>query len=145
MAVKSKQIGFLFDTIYIGKSSEQEPFTDGKFFFTIKVDYPLTDNIPNKLIELTKELNVLHTESNRSDCHLYGILAWPPKKMEYKRFFADLPDNLDDLVTLSNKIEIPLNIALNTYFSKKLHLLAGIPITLVIPRPLKRLKFRIKS
>jgi len=127
--------GFCLIPYTLIKSSEQEPFTDGKSFFSIKVDYPLTDNIPNKLIELTKELNVLHTENNRSDCHLYGILAWPPKKMIYKKFFADLPDNLDDLVTLSDKIEIPVNIALNTYFSKNLHLLAGIPITLVIPRP----------
>jgi proteasome lid subunit RPN8/RPN11 len=132
--------GFCFVPYILLKSSEKEPFIDGKSFFTIKMENPLTDNIPNKIIELKKEINAFHTDSNRSDCHLYGILAWPPKKMIYKRFFADLPGKLDEMVSFSDKIEIPLNKGLNSYFSKNLHLLAGIPITLVIPRPQHVLK-----
>jgi hypothetical protein len=133
--------GFCFVPYVLLNNSEKEPFTTRKYTFTLRKEYSLlTDKIPNKIIELNKEINAYHTENNRSDCYLYGILAWPPKNEIYKRFFADLPESLDQLITLSDKIDIPLKKALHSFFANNLHLMAGIPITLVIPRPQKVLK-----
>jgi len=132
--------GFCIVPYVLLKNPEKEPLVGIKSSFTIKVEYPLTENIPAKIIELNKEINSLYSETNQSDRYLFGILAWPPKKMIYKRFFADLPDTLEKLVTISDELEIPLQRAVNTYLSKNLQLLAGIPITLVIPRPQNILK-----
>jgi hypothetical protein len=132
--------GFSIVPYILLKNPEKEPLVGIKSSFTIKVEYPFAENIPAKIIELKKEINSLYSETNPSDRYLFGILAWPPKKMIYKKFFADLPNTLEKLVTISNEIEIPLESALYSYLSKDFQLLAGIPITLVIPRPQNILK-----
>lgn len=133
--------GFCFVPYVLLNNPEIEPFTTRKYTFTLRKEHSLlTNKIPNKMIELNKQINAYHTENNRSDCYLYGILAWPPKNIIYKRFFADLPENLDQLNSLSDKIDIPLKKALSSFFVNNLHLMAGIPITLVIPRPQNLLK-----
>jgi len=132
--------GFCFVPYILEKNLEKEPFENKNTFFMIKMGTRLTESVPNKIIQLEKEINALHTDTNLSDCNLYGILVWPPKKMIYRKYFADLPDNLRGLIALSEKIEIPIKMAMNSFFSKNLHLLSGVPITLVIPRPQNVLK-----
>jgi len=127
--------GFCIIPYILLKNPEQEPLVGIKSSFTIKVEFPLKENIPAKMIELQRKINSLYDESSPSDRYLFGILAWPPKEMISDSFFADLPDTFEKLVKKSNDLGIPLESAVNSYLSNNLQLLAGIPVTLVISRP----------
>lgn len=132
--------GFCFIPYTLPKNPELEPLVGIKSSYMIKMESSLSEKIPTKIVELNREINSLYREQNPTDRFLYGLLVWPPKTKVCKKFFADLPDNLEKFIERTKDLEIPLEQALNSYLSKNLQLLAGIPVTIVIPRPRNLLK-----
>jgi integrative and conjugative element protein (TIGR02256 family) len=64
-----------------------------------------------------------------------GVLAWAPRDRICTSYFGFIPDRLDELVSWSEALGIPLRGALTAYLAADLQLRNGIPITLVVPRP----------
>lgn len=129
--------GFSFLLYKLLNNSKKEPLISDYSSYTIQLEYPIQNQLLTKSLELIKKINVHYTEDNKIDRYLYGMLVWPPKNMIYDRFFADLPETLDQLFGLCNSLKIPLDRALKSYLSNDLQLFGGIPVTLVIQRPQK--------
>jgi hypothetical protein len=103
--------------------------------YAIQLEYPLFEEIIPKALDLSISINNLETTNYHLGKRLFGILVWPPKEHVFPDYYTDIPNNLEGFLEWSRDLKIPLKEALQTFFSKNLHLLVGVPITLAIPRP----------
>lgn len=126
--------GFAFLWYKLLKNPNKEPLV-GKDAYAIRLVCPLSSEMIANPLELSQKINAFHTEENKMERMLFGVLAWPSKKCVCKRYFAELPDTLTDFQKWAEGFGIPLKDALQTFLSEGLHLLGGVPVTLVIPRP----------
>lgn len=131
--------GYCFISYRLINNPKKEPLVDGNSSYAIQYEYSVIDENLSKVLSLSKKINDLYTESYPIDRYLFGILMWPPKR-EIPQFFGELPGNFQQLLEFAEKIQFPLKTASNSYLSKDMHLLSGIPITFVIPRPRKILR-----
>jgi hypothetical protein len=127
--------GFAFLWHELINNPHKEPLI-GKNAYAIRLICPINDDV-SKPLELSQKINSYYTEDNKLNRMLFGILAWPNRASICKKFFANLPGNLADLQKWTEDLNIPLKEAIHRYSMGNLHLLGGVPVTLVVPRPQK--------
>lgn len=126
--------GFQFLWYNLLKNPSKDPLLRKDTYATrLLCTLPIENTIPP--LGLSLKVNDHHTEENRIERLLFGLLAWPGKKHICSRYFSEIPDRLGDFIPWCEGFGIPLESALQTYLSKSLHLLAGVPITIAIYRP----------
>lgn len=90
-------------------------------------------------LELSNRINSYYYElgANKANLErmLFGILVWPSQEKICQDYFGYLPDNLQGFKEWSESLGIPLTDSLKTYLSRNLQIFAGVPVTLVVPRP----------
>ncbi len=91
------------------------------------------------LLKLARRINILAADpayEKQFQELLFGVLAWGSESSITAQYFGELPDTLGALFDWARKLGIPLADAFTAYLDRGLHLLAGVPVTLAIRRPL---------
>ncbi len=134
---KGGNSGFCYLRYVLLNNPEKDPLVGNRTDYAIRLEkIPTNGSIAADLKDAQTRIANFH-EGLKSDRYFFGILAWPSKDSVHPKYFAELPDTLADLITLSEELGIPLKEAINTFLSKNLQLFGGIPVTIVIPRPQK--------
>ncbi len=126
--------GFCFLWYDLLKNPSKDPLI-AKDTYAIRLACSLLSEDTAKPREVSLKLNGFHSEDNKLERMLFGVLAWPSKRQVCGRYFTELPDTLRAFVEWGKSFGIPTRTALQTYLSKDLQLLGGVPVTVVIPRP----------
>ncbi|OPY48442.1 MAG: thiamine biosynthesis protein ThiF [Methanosaeta sp. PtaU1.Bin060] len=134
--MENNREGFAFLWYKLLNSSVPDPDPIvGRSGYAIKIEYLLNEEIIPGAIDLSIRINALQSTDNELGRRLFGILVWPPGDYLNAEYCTDHPHTLEDLIEWSKHLRLPLEQALQAYLAKNLHLLVGVPITLVIPRP----------
>jgi len=90
-------------------------------------------------LELSNKINFYYYEFSPNKAKLermlFGLLVWPAYEKICQDYFGYLPDKLQGFEDWAKSLGIPLSDSLKTYLSKNLKIFAGVPVTLVVPRP----------
>lgn len=94
----------------------------------------------NKLVDECKDpqTKLLLPEARYRIC---GILIWPKSSYISNNYFAELPENLNDLIDVANQFDLNIKDAIIKYLEDGLNLSSDIPLTIVIPRPQKLINY----
>lgn len=133
--LKNGKPGFCYLQYLLLNNPEKDPLIGTLSAYAIRLERTLTSGSIVTALNEAKIRNARFQEGLKVDRYLFGILLWPSKNLVHTKYFAELPDTLDKLVTLTDELGIPLYEALRTFLSKNLQLFGGIPLTIVIPRP----------
>lgn len=132
--LNNENAGFSFLFYKLLRNRDKNPLINNDNY-AIQLVLIFPGEIDSEILKLSREINEFHTEDNKLERRLVGILVWPARGYVHNRYFAEFPKTLKEFLEWSEGFSLPLTNALKTYLSNDLQILGGVPVTLVIPRP----------
>ena len=132
--------GFCFLWYKLLNNPHKDPLIGGDTFAVRLFGLLPTADLITQALDLSQQINELHTEKATFDRLLFGFLAWPPKEDVCTTYFGALPSNIGDFQSWAQNLGVPATEALQDYQTNGLQLFGGVPVTVVVPRPQRMIR-----